>query len=99
MRGGVVFPAVRLQHILVEEDSTPRPRHQKKTTADLCRRSLFPPRKNAIPPSCEGKDCQARERRRWRIITVVRPKARSAHVEGSGTAVNVIVPSSSNWAD
>lgn len=50
-------------------------------------------------PSCEGNGCQARVRRRRRTITVVTLNASSAHVEGSGTAVKVSVPSSSNWAD
>ncbi len=59
----------------------------------------FSPQKKCFSRSCEGKGCQARERRRRRTITVVRLKASSAHVEGSGTvAVNVSVPSSSNWA-
>ena len=52
----------------------------------------FFPQKKCFSPSCEGNGCQARERRRRRTITAVRLNASSAHVEGSGTAVNVSVP-------
>jgi len=68
---------------------------KSKTAADLCRRPFIFPQKKCFSPSCEGNDCQARERRRRRTITVVRPMANIAHVEGSGMALNVSVPSSS----